>query len=52
MAASTGHTDIAALSAAVIAVAVALFVAPGEYAILNVVVGFSVMTVGHLEKCR
>src|SRR5690349_8112147 len=33
-----GHIDIAALSAGVVAVSVSLFVAPGEYSVINLIV--------------
>ena len=42
---SGGHTDIAALSAGVIAVVVTLFVTPGEYSIFNFIVSFTLIVI-------
>jgi len=39
------HTDIAALSAGVVAVAVSLFVTPGEYSVMNFVFSFTLIVV-------
>jgi hypothetical protein len=39
------HTDIAALSAGVIAVVVTLFVTPGEYTVFNFIVSFTLIAI-------
>lgn len=43
--ANEGATDIAALSAAIIAVTVSLFVTPGEFGVINFMVSFTITTI-------
>jgi hypothetical protein len=42
---SLHHIDIAALSAGVVAVSASLFVAPGEYTLVNLIVSFVLISV-------